>query len=251
MKIPLGRHVLGLAAVLIGIFTIIWPNFYGVPQIAATLKIANHGLLASFVAAIEIFGGAAIQWRASARAGAFAIGGIFFLFAAFMLPHVVARPKVFGYWDGFFEPLSQALGALIVWATVSSGGSKQSSKIARFGCKAFGVCLVSFTLAQVVYFAHTAELVPKWLPPGQKFWAIATTVAFALAALAFLAGRVDLLASRLLTAMILGFWVLVWLPISFATPHSMENWAENVVTLSVAGAAWVFADYLGHRRSSA
>jgi hypothetical protein len=42
----------------------------------------------------------------------------------------------------------------------------------------------------------------------------------------------------------------VWLPICFATPRSMENWSENVVTLSVAGTAWIVADYLSQRRST-
>ena len=45
------------------------------------------------------------------------------------------------------------------------------------------------------------------------FWAIATTVLFALAALALLANQKALLAARLLTAMIVGFGLLVWIPL--------------------------------------
>jgi hypothetical protein len=33
MKIYLGRHVLGLAAILFGIFTLVWHGFYGLQQI--------------------------------------------------------------------------------------------------------------------------------------------------------------------------------------------------------------------------
>jgi hypothetical protein len=192
----------------------------------------------------------AIQWPKTARAGAIALAGIFIVFALFLLPEIIAKPKVFGYWDAFLEPFSQAAGALIVCATVGRRDLARPSKLAQFGYESFGVCLVSFTIAQIVYFAHTAELVPKWLPPGQKFWAVATTIAFALAAISLLSGRVALLAARLLTAMLLGFWVLVWLPNCFAKTHSMENWSENGVTLSVAGAAWIVADYLSQRRSA-
>jgi uncharacterized membrane protein YphA (DoxX/SURF4 family) len=250
MKIYLGRHVLGLAAILMGAFTLVWPGFYGLPQIWAVAKIPHREILAYIAAAVEIFGGAAMQWPKTARAGAIALAGVFTVFALFMLPLIGKSPKVFGYWDGFFEPFSQAAGALIAFAKVARSASERPSRLALFGYKSFGVCVVSFTIAQVVYFAHTAELVPKWLPPGQNFWAVATTMAFALAAIALLSGRVALLASRLFTAMLLGFWALVWLPICFATPRSMENWSENVVTLSVAGTAWIVADYLSQRRST-
>ena len=57
------------------------------------------------------------------------------------------------------------------------------------------------------------------------FWAITTTVALGLAAIALLSGRSALLASRLLTAMMVGFGLLVWLPVPFADPHKLFGWA--------------------------
>lgn len=251
MKISLGRHVLGLAAILLGAFTFVWHGFYGLAQIFAATHTPHREILACIVAVIEILAGVAIQWPKTVRAGAIALAGLFLIFALFMVPFIVAKPKAFGYWDGFFEPLSQGAGALIVYAMAIRRGSGRLGRLAQFGYICFGICLIPFTAAQVVYLSHTAELVPKWLPPGQMFWAIATTVAFGLAAIALLSGRVALLASRLLTAMLLGFWVLVWLPICSRTPHSLENWSENVVTLSVAGAAWVVADYLSQKRAAA
>lgn len=109
----------------------------------------------------------------------------------------------------------------------------------------FGICVVSFTLEQAFCLHETADFVPKWMPLGQMFWAIATTVFFALAAIAILSGRQALLASRLLTVMIMGFGFLIWFPALFADPHSHVNWSENFVNLAVAGAAWILADYLG------
>jgi hypothetical protein len=82
------------------------------------------------------------------------------------------------------------------------------------------------------------------------FWARATTAAFSLAAIALLTGFMARLASRLTTAMIVGFGLLVWLPALFADPHSFMNWSESAETLGIAASAWIVADFLGHRRSA-
>jgi hypothetical protein len=82
------------------------------------------------------------------------------------------------------------------------------------------------------------------------FWAITTTIAFALAAIAILSGRSAFLASRLLTVMIIGFGLLVWLPALFVDPHKLMNWAGNAENLAIAGAAWIVADFLSQDRST-
>jgi hypothetical protein len=82
------------------------------------------------------------------------------------------------------------------------------------------------------------------------FWAITTTVALALAAIALLSGRSALLASRLLTAMLVGFGLLVWLPALFADPHKLINWAGNAQNLAITGAAWTVSDFLSQNRAA-
>ena len=82
------------------------------------------------------------------------------------------------------------------------------------------------------------------------FWAMATTAAFAVAAIALLTGFMARLASQLTTAMILGFGLLVWLPALFADRHSFLNWSESMETLGIAATAWMVADFLSHRRSA-
>jgi uncharacterized membrane protein YphA (DoxX/SURF4 family) len=110
--------------------------------------------------------------------------------------------------------------------------------------------VLSFTAEQLFYLSGTASFVPKWIPPGQMFWAVLTTVAFALAAVALLSGRAALLASRLLVVMLVGFGLLVWLPAPFADPHKLINWAGNAQNLAITGAAWIVADYLTQQRSA-
>jgi hypothetical protein len=120
--------------------------------------------------------------------------------------------------------------------------------LARFGYYSFGICVLSFALEQLFYLSETASLVPKWIPPGQMFWAIATTVAFGFAAIALLTGLLAGLAARLNTAMLVGFGLLVWLPALFADAHSFSNWTESLETFGIAGSAWIVAEYLGDQR---
>jgi hypothetical protein len=107
------------------------------------------------------------------------------------------------------------------------------------------MCSVSFALEQAFYPQPTVSLVPKWIPPGQMFWAVATTVFFALAAVALVANRMALLAARLLTFMLVMFGLIVWVPLVIAGPHSHTNWSEIAETFAIAGTAWILADLLG------
>jgi cell division protein FtsW (lipid II flippase) len=85
------------------------------------------------------------------------------------------------------------------------------------------------------------------------FWAVATTIFFALAAVALLINRTALLASRLLTLMLISFGLLVWVPLVLSNPHNHTNWSEIAETFQIAGAIWILADLLvahrltGHR----
>jgi uncharacterized membrane protein YphA (DoxX/SURF4 family) len=239
----------GLAAVAFGVVALVWHDFNTWQQIRPLGNVPHREILLYITAAIEIFGGVAIQWPRTARAGAIALGAIYLIFALLWVPFIIEKPLVFDRWANFFEQFSLVSGALIVYASFDPSESVRSAKVARIGYFSFGICVVSFTLEQLFYLSGTADFVPKWIPPGQMFWAITTTIAFALAAVALLSGPSALLASRLLTAMIVGFGLLVWLPAPFADPHKLFNWAGNAENLAIAGAAWIVADYLGQSRS--
>jgi len=190
-----------------------------------------------------------MQWTRTARAGALALAVLYLAFALLWVPYIVAEPLVYDRWGNFFEQFSLVSGALIVYGSVNRSDPEPSTKIAQVGYICFGICVISFTLEQLFYLSGTAAFVPKWIPPSQMFWAIATTIAFALAAIALLSGRSALLASRLLTAMIIGFQLLVWLPAPFADPHKLFNWAGNTQNLAITGAAWIVTDFLTQNRS--
>lgn len=243
MRIVLGRHVYGLAAVMFGIITLVWREFNGWQQIHALGNLPHRELLVYLAAAAEIIGGVAIQWRRTARIGALILGCTYLAFALLWIPRIAAEPLVYDRWGNFFEQFSIVSGALIVYALFSSSDPEQA-RLARLGYIFFGICVISFTVEQVFYLSGTASFVPKWIPPGQMFWAITTTIAFGLAAIALLSGRSALLAARLLTLMIIGFGLFVWLPAPFRDPHKIISWAGNAQNLAIAGAAWIVTDYL-------
>lgn len=241
MKYSLGRFVYGLAVIACGICALVWRHF-------DALATVPHRLIFIDIAAITlILGGAGVLWRKTARCGAVAVGVIYCAFALLGLPFIFKHPLIYNGYGNFFEQISLVSGAVVLYAC---SGPVTRERLARIGCYAFGVCLLSFALEQHFYVSATAALVPKWMPPGQMFWAIATTLAFGFAGVALLGNIKPLIAARLTTAMILAFLLLIWLPALFANPHRSANWGEATETLAIAASAWVVADFLARRGSA-
>ena len=243
MKYSPGRYVYGLAAIGSAVCALMWHHF------AALGDLPHREILTCIAATIEILGGVAVQWPRAARAGAVALGTIFFAFALVGVPLILEHPLGYGGFGNFFEQFSLASGAVILFACSDPIDPARTARLGQIGYYLFGICVVSFALEQLFYLSATASLVPRWIPPGQMFWAIATTAAFALAAIALLTGLLARLASQLTTAMLVGFLLLTWLPALFTDPHSFLNWSESTETLAIAGSAWIVADFLGHRRA--
>ncbi len=248
MKFYLGSHIYGFGAIAFGVITLIWHTFNNWHQIQIFGHISHPEFFAYVAGTIELIGGITIQWRKTVRIGSILLGSVFLIFALLWVPLIVKTPLVYDRWGNFFEQFSLVSGALIVYATSGQGMSKRQAKIGQMGYLFFGICVISFTLEQLFYLSGTASYVPKWIPPGQMFWAITTTFAFALAAFAILSGRYDFLASQLLTVMIITFGLLIWIPALIIGAYQLINWAGNAENLSIAGAAWIVVDYLSQRK---
>ena len=232
-----GRHVFGVAALAFGLITLAWYDYndWHPPR-----------YIVYAAAAALIFGGAAIQFLRTAKTGAVVLGAVYLVFALQCVPRIVATPQIYNSWGNFFEQFSLVTGAAIVYARLSSAWSRKT--LNRIGRILLGICAASFTLEQAMYIHATAILVPQWLPPNQMFWAVTTTVLFALAAVALLTNQMALLATRLLTMMLVIFGLLVWIPLLLSAPHNHTNWSENAETFAIAGVAWILADLLGEYR---
>ena len=233
----LGRHLFGVSSLAFGVIIFLSHSYNGwhLPP-----------FLAYALAAALLIGGAAIQLPRAAKIGAILIGAAFLYFALRCVPQIISKPRIYNSWGNFFEQFSMLLGAAFIFARATSLFPRDTlNRIARI---LFGACAASFALEQAFYLAPTASLVPKWIPPSQMFWAIATTVFFALAAVALLSNRMALLATRLLALMLALFGLIVWLPILFSAPHDYGNWSETAETFAIAAVAWILDGLLSGSR---
>lgn len=236
----LGRRLFGVAAAALGAVALLWPghsDWHRFPYLVYAMGAA------------QVAGGAAILFRRSAKLGAAVLAAVYLVASLLCVPRIVAGPQIYNNWGNFFEPFALLTGAALVYAGLSPAWAAKS--VNRIGGILLGLCSASFAAEQAVYLGVTAQFVPKWVPPGQTFWAIATTAAFALAAVALLTNLLPLLTSRLLTLMLAGFGLLVWVPLLFADPHNPTNWSEGAETFAIAGATWILADFLGRDRAGA
>jgi uncharacterized membrane protein YphA (DoxX/SURF4 family) len=110
VKPDIGRHVYGLAAIGFCAIALVWHEFNGWEQIRPLGAVPHPEVLLYIAAAIQLFGGVAIQWSRTARAGALALGAIYLVFAILWIPPIAAKPLVYDGWGNFFEQFSQVGG---------------------------------------------------------------------------------------------------------------------------------------------
>jgi uncharacterized membrane protein YphA (DoxX/SURF4 family) len=236
-----GARIYGLAAIALGLVGLAWGDFAAVWQPVPPDWPARTAL-AYLWAGLFVAGGVMLQLRRTAAIGALLVAALFLPFAALWAKRVIGFPQIFGTWSGFCEQLVLILGGIAAWLTsVATAADPEERRLARTVRLIFGLCLLAFGTAHFLYVKETAALVPAWLPPGTHFWAYATGACHALAGLALLSGIQAPLAARLLTAMFVGFGLLVWLPQLFTAPHEHMAWAGNAINFVLIGAAWAVA----------
>jgi len=239
--IKLGSRVYGIAAIVFGLVGLWWGDFAAVWQPVPD-GMPERKILAYIVAIVFLAAGVAMQGRRTARVGSVVLVCLYSIFTLFWLRQVVASPHIFGTWSGAAEELALVMGGLAIYASLDPHGGALAARLTLLGRITFGVCAVAFGVAHFVYPSETAAMVPRWIPPGQKVWALATGAAHVLAGIAIVSGVQALLAARLFTAMIIGFGVFVWAPQLFTLPKTHMVWAGNAVNLALVGAAWAIAD---------
>jgi len=234
-------RVYGLAAVALGLVGLVWGDFAAVWQ-PVPKELPGRTVLAYAVAIAFVAAGLAIQWRRSAGLGALALTALYTLGVVLLhVPRIVAHPAAFVTWSGTAEQLALVAGGLVAYAYCTPGEAARAERLLKIGRLIFGVCLIAFGLAHLVYLAPTAEFVPAWLPPGQTFWAYATAAGHFAAGVAILSGILARTAARLLTAMFVVFGILVHAPTILIEPHTHFNWAANAINFALIASAWVIA----------
>ena len=246
--ITVGIRIYALGAIALGLVGLVWGNFALVWQPVPD-AVPGRTTLAYALAAALLLGGIATNWRRTAAVGAAALCILFGLITVLLHgPRVFAHPQVFGAWSGLAEQLAASSAGLVACAFIVGAGGTRGYEYLRVGQWVFGGCAVVFGLAHFFYLKDTAEMVPRWLPPEQTFWAVATGLAHLAAGVAILTGVAARVAAYLLTIMFALFGILVHAPLLMADPHSHLNWVMNAMNLTLTGCAWAVADSLRGRR---
>jgi uncharacterized membrane protein YphA (DoxX/SURF4 family) len=242
-----GIYLYAMGAIALGVTGLVWSDFATNWQ-RVTANVPLRLPLAWLTALCELAAGAALLWPRTARAAAAILTLLFAVFVLLWVPPILHAPAIYDSWGNFFEETSLVIAGLVLFASLAPVGSAWAARRTIIS-RLYGICPISFGLDHIIYLKGVATWVPTWIPPGQMFWAIATTVCFLLAAAAILSGILAGLAARLLTAMIVGFELLIWIPKLLAAPHDHFAWAGNAISITMAGAAWIVADSLNRSPS--
>jgi hypothetical protein len=237
-----GRIFFGASAVLVGLIALMWYDSDTWQNLRQIWRLPFGTFIGGCLMAVQIAGGIGMQYPRTVRLASIVLGVVYLCFSLACIPGIIAASTIYERYGGsFFQFLSLLCGAIALYAATEANAARAVAfgRLARLG---LGVCAISFTLGQILLPHETADLVPRWIPPNQMFWAVLTTVAFGLAAIAILINRQARLATRLMTLMLALFGVLVWVPRLIAHPEAHLNWSEFGLTFLITGAAWMVAD---------
>jgi uncharacterized membrane protein YphA (DoxX/SURF4 family) len=241
----LGIVVYGAATIALGIIGLVWGDFASPWQ--PGLRNLPHEL--AYAASVcQLAGGCAVMWKRSANVGLYTLILLNLVFAVSWLIFLAPHLQDLGLWLNLAEQLAVLLGPVIAFACGPARPTSLGHRIRRGGRVLFGLCAMVFGVSHFFFLEHTAKMAPQWLPPGPQFWALATGLGHLLAGVAIVTGIQALLASRLLTAMILSFGALVWAPRLLADPTTHLFWSGNAINLALAGATWTLADMIASQR---
>lgn len=234
---------------LFGIIALMWRDAETWQTLSRIWTLPAGLAVGRVLMAVQIVGGLGVLLPRTARPAAMLLAILYSLFSLACIPDIVAAPGVYEHVGSFFEQFTLIWGAVAIYA-VAQENADLGATLARVARLGIGLCAISYTLSQIFYLRLTASLVPTWIPPSQMFWAVVTTIAFALAALAILTDRQALLALRLMALMMGLFGILIWIPMLVAHPEAHLNWSESALTFLMTGAAWAVGDATALSRQS-
>src|SRR5574341_945449 len=204
--------------------------------------------LAYLCAFISLASGIGLLWQLTAAMSARVV------FASLMLWLLVLRlpnlffqtPVVLVAWTfGSTAVMVAAAWVLYVWFAGDHDrqrlGLFADDRGVRIARVLYGLSLIPFGLAHLMYVDATTALIPSWLP-WHVAWAYFTGATFIAAGLAVTFGVFPRLAAALSTLQMGLFGLIVWVPRVLTGAVSDFQWGEFVVTCALTAGAWVVAD---------
>lgn len=245
----LGRYLYSAAAIFLGLLGLVSGDFAAPWQnvgAGAPLRVP----LAYLTGILEIAGGGALLAPRTARAGAGILTVVYAVFTLIWVPSAFVNLGNYDPIGNVFEQFSLVAAGLVLYAA-SSPADSSMARHKSFFVLLFAVCPISFGIVHIIDMPGLLGWIPAWLPPTRMFWAYVTTLGFFAATVAILSGIRAPLAARLLTAEIMVFELLVWMPKLYAGPRTHFLWAANAISLALAGASWVVSDSISAAATTA
>jgi uncharacterized membrane protein YphA (DoxX/SURF4 family) len=243
----LGLYVYGGAGIFLGVLGLASGDFAANWQNVGP-NVPWRVALAYLTAVIELAGGIALLWPRTARVGAVTLTIVYAVFTLIWVPKALVNLGNYDPIGNVFEEFALVAAGLVLGAIFSPAGSWMARRRAFF-VLLFGICPISFGIVHIIDMPGLLNWIPAWLPPGRMFWAYATTLGFFGAAVAILTGIKAELAARLLTAEIVIFELLVWIP-NLLAGRNHFTWSGNAISIALAGASWVVSDSISRDGAS-
>ena len=243
----LGMISLGLLALVYGDHGVAW---YAIPAWVPWRPAVTY---ASGI--ILVGGGAGLLFTRTARLSLYILLPYLVIWLLLRVPTLAAAPLIEVNWQNAGELAVLVAGAWVLFATLPESSERPKLPFAtgenglRIARILFALSLVAFGLSHFVYLRQTAGLVPTWLP-FRTGWAYLTGAGHSPPASASCSPFYPRLAATMEAAMLAVFTFVVWVPAILATPTSLDQWTEFLISWAITAGAWVVAESIAAKDST-
>jgi uncharacterized membrane protein len=241
-----GMIGLGTLGLIYGDFALVWqPVAQWIPGRTA---------LAYGAAAIMLFGGVGLFFRATAVWSIRILFPYLVAWSLLKVPALLVAPEIEGVWLGLGELTVLLAGGWVLFATLAAlpEGSPLAFLTGERGVHIsrilFAVSLIPIGLSHLIYVKETVELVPAWLP-YRTGWAYLTGGGQIACGLGVLFSIFPRVAATTEAGMMSVFTLLVWGPAILGAPTARLPWTAFFISWVIASAAWAVAQNIAPKRS--
>jgi uncharacterized membrane protein YphA (DoxX/SURF4 family) len=182
-----------------------------------------------------------ILYALLSRPAATLLGVMFFLFVVLLhIPRIVGDPHNGNEWTSGFVALAMCGGAWILASAAPLDEREKADPFLALGRYFFALAFVAFGIQHFVYAWYAAGLGPPWYL-GRPLLVCVIGAVLAGAGAAILLGQKARAAANLLAAMLVLFFLLLYVPRIIGKLHDPNPWTSGFEMLAMCGCALVLA----------